>query len=77
MRHGGRLLIDTPRGTEALWVSRRDIDRGMVRVAGAGLPARAGYAAGALLIRLAAKPKPEPQTLAQAKLRKFAAAWAA
>ena len=74
---GGRLILDTPSGQQSHWVTGQDGLRGLVRVAGQGLPARAGFQRGHLFIRLLAKPHVRPETEAREKLRRFTAAWAA
>ncbi|MBV9510280.1 MAG: molecular chaperone DnaJ [Caulobacteraceae bacterium] len=82
LRQGGRLSIDTPAGPCAFWVSGPDAARGLTRIQGQGLAARAGYRQGDLFVRLLAawEGAPEPQaptSQAQDKLRRFAAEWAA
>ena len=82
LRHGGRLCVDTPAGSRAFWVSAPDAARGLARVQGRGLPARAGYRQGDLFVRLLAAweepPEPEaPANSVQDKLRRFTAEWAA
>jgi curved DNA-binding protein len=77
LSQGGRLMVETPTGPRTLWVTERDGVRGLIRVAGQGLPPRGRYARGDLFIRLKAAPVAAPRTEAQAKLRRFTAAWAA
>ena len=73
---GGRLEIETPLGRRIVWINRKAGARGLVRLVGQGLPARAGHGQGHLFLRLS------PQTdkidsAARTLLRRFAAAWAA
>ena len=78
LRQGGSIEVATPTGLQQLRVTRQDAVRGLVRVAGAGLPARGRRPQGDLLVWL--KPMVLPQafeTPARLKLRQFAAAWAA
>jgi len=74
---GGRLIIDTPVGAQSLWLTAQDGVRGLIRVAGQGLPARAGCQRGDLFIRLLATPGARSETEAEEKRRRFTAAWAA
>jgi curved DNA-binding protein len=76
LEEGGRVLAETPLGAKTLWVSRRIAERRLVRLEGQGLPARGAYPQGHLFVRLT--PAAEaPESAARARLRKFAAAWAA
>ncbi|MDR3513485.1 MAG: molecular chaperone DnaJ [Caulobacteraceae bacterium] len=77
METGGRLLVETPAGGAAVWISRTDAARGFARVAGMGLPARGGRRTGDLLLRLKPASDHRFDTPVQAKRRRFAAAWAA
>jgi curved DNA-binding protein len=77
MLGGGRLAVETPAGTAVVWISKADAARGFARVAGLGLPARGGRGAGDLLLRLKPAPDARFDSPAQAKRRRFAAAWAA
>lgn len=77
LQTGGRLLVETPAGGAAVWISRVDAERGFARVCGLGLPARAGRRTGDLLVRLKPAPDQRFDTEVQAKRRRFAAAWAA
>jgi curved DNA-binding protein len=77
LRQGGRLIVETPTGPRSLWLTVQDGVRGLVRVAGHGLPPRGRYARGHLFIRLKAARDTHAQTEAQDKLRRFNAAWAA
>jgi curved DNA-binding protein len=74
---GGRLLVETPANRAMVWISRLDVARGFVRIAGLGLPARGARPQGDLLLRLKALSTPDLDSPAQAKRRRFAAAWAA
>lgn len=72
---GGRLPLATPTGPKEIWIGRRDIARGLVRLAGQGLPARGPHAAGDLIITL--RPPPPPaESGARSRLRAFQANWA-
>ncbi len=71
---GGRLPLATPAGPREIWVGRRDIARGLVRLTGQGLPARGPHAAGDLIITLKAPPAPV-ESGARSRLRAFQAAW--
>jgi curved DNA-binding protein len=74
---GGRLVVRTPAGETAVWVSRGDGALGFVRLAGRGLPARGARPAGDLILRLKPAPGCGFDTPLQAKRRRFAQAWAA
>ena len=76
LAEGGRATVVTPLGVKILWVSRKVAQRRVVRLPGLGLPARGAWAAGDLCIRLV--PDIEaPESASRARLRKFAADWAA
>jgi curved DNA-binding protein len=77
LRAGGRMILDAPVGPPELWVSRQDAARGLVRLAGQGLPARGRRPLGDLFVRLQPLVESGAETPAEAKLRRFAAAWAA
>jgi curved DNA-binding protein len=77
LRRGGRLVVETPTGPRSLWLTVQDGARGLVRVAGQGLPARGRYARGHLFIRLQAAREERPQTESQDMRARFNAAWAA
>jgi curved DNA-binding protein len=72
---GGRLPVATPAGPREIWIGRRDIARGLVRLTGQGLPARGPHAAGDLIVTLKAPPTP-PESGARSRLRAFQANWA-
>ena len=74
---GGRLVVDTPAGPQGLWVSVEDGARGLARVRGCGLPARGRHGQGDLYVRLEVIDVPVAETILEAKLRRFSAAWAA
>jgi curved DNA-binding protein len=76
LAEGGRVEADTPLGPRQAWISTKAADRGLVRLAGQGLPARANHRAGDLFLRLEAR-ESEKDSLARSLLRRFAAAWAA
>jgi curved DNA-binding protein len=73
---GGRASVATPLGDKVLWISHKLAERGLVRLEGQGLPARAGHPQGSLFIRLVPDTG-APESSARIQLRKFAAAWAA
>jgi curved DNA-binding protein len=73
---GGRARVATPLGEKVLWISRKIAERGIVRLEGQGLPARGEHPQGSLFIRLVPD-SGAPESAARARLRKFAAAWAA
>jgi curved DNA-binding protein len=76
LQDGGRVTLHTPLGPKALWISGKIAQRRLARLEGEGLPARGGHPQGSLFIRL----MPDtgaPESPARAKLREFAAAWAA
>jgi len=77
LRQGGRLVVETPTGPRSLWLTAQDGVRGLVRVAGQGLPPRGRYGRGHLFIRLQAVHETPSQTEAEDKRRRFNAAWAA
>lgn len=71
---GGRLDLDTPGGPREIWIGRRALARGLVRISGQGLPARGPHAAGDLFVRL--RPAARPESGARSRLRAFKANWA-
>jgi curved DNA-binding protein len=73
---GGRASVATPLGEKVLWISHKVAERGLVRLEGQGLAARAGHPQGSLFIRLVPNTG-SPESAARSQLRKFAAAWAA
>ncbi|MBV9994134.1 MAG: molecular chaperone DnaJ [Caulobacteraceae bacterium] len=73
---GGRVAAPTPVGEYNIWIGRKTAERRLVRIPGAGLPARGVHPAGDLFIRLLAEPVPS-ESAARERLRRFAAAWAA
>jgi curved DNA-binding protein len=77
LRQGGRLIVETPTGPRSLWLTVQDGVRGLVRVAGQGLPPRGRYPRGHLFIRLQAARDAPAKTEAQVKRSRFNAAWAA
>jgi curved DNA-binding protein len=76
LRDGGRATLRTPLGPKALWISGKIAERRLARLAGEGLPARGAHPQGSLFIRLTPDTG-APESPARAKLREFAAAWAA
>jgi curved DNA-binding protein len=76
LSEGGRVAVETPIGRRIVWVTRKAGERGLIRLEGQGLPARAGRPNGALFIRLIAD-EARAESEARQRLRRFAAAWAA
>ena len=76
LKKGGRRHVETPLGRRAIWIDRKVAERGLVRLAGQGLPARGRRKAGDLFVRLEAAAS-AGETPAREMLRRFAAAWAA
>jgi curved DNA-binding protein len=70
---GGRLGVATPSGPRDIWIGRRALSRGLVRLTGEGLPARGPHAAGDMFVRLRTASRPESG--ARSRLRAFQAAW--
>ncbi|HEY3695904.1 DnaJ domain-containing protein [Phenylobacterium sp.] len=76
LAQGGRIAIDTPLGRRVVWITKQAGARGLVRLPGQGLPARAGRRQGHMFLRLA--PQADlSDSAARTLLRRFAAAWAA
>src|SRR5215472_11305717 len=76
LAEGGRATVATPLGAKTLWISRKVAQRRVVRLPGLGLPARGAWAAGDFCIRLV--PDVEAaESASRARLRQFAADWAA
>jgi curved DNA-binding protein len=76
LRKGGRVTLETPLGRRMVWIDRKTAERGLVRLEGQGLPARAGRPRGHLFLRLAAA-RGGADSAALTLLRRFVAAWAA
>lgn len=77
VERGGRVSIETPLGRRIVWVTERAGQRGLVRVAGQGLPARGDHPKGDLFLRLEPTAAKAPESAARTLLRRFAATWAA
>jgi curved DNA-binding protein len=77
VEQGGRVSIETPLGRRIVWVTERAGQRGLVRVAGQGLPARGDHPKGDLFLRLEPTAAKAPESAARILLRRFAATWAA
>jgi curved DNA-binding protein len=77
LNHGGRLTVETPTGSHDVWVSSAAGGRGIVRLAGQGLPARGLRPRGHLFVRLRASAAEPAEAPSRDLLRRFAAAWAA
>jgi curved DNA-binding protein len=73
---GGRVSLDTPLGAREVWITRKASARGLIRLAGDGLPARGRHRQGDMFIRLQAASE-TASSAARTLLRRFAAAWAA
>ncbi|MDP2214962.1 DnaJ C-terminal domain-containing protein [Phenylobacterium sp.] len=73
---GGRVRLDTPLGPRDVWITRKAVERGLIRLPGEGLPARGRRRQGDLFIRLQAA-SDTASSAARTLLRRFAAAWAA
>lgn len=76
LKKGGRISLDTPLGARSVWIDKKAVERGLVKVDGDGLPARGRRQQGHLFLRLSANPG-LADSAALALLRRFAAAWAA
>lgn len=76
LSEGGRVDADTPLGPRPAWISTKAAARGLVRLPGQGLPARAAHKAGDLFLRLEAA-EASAESPARSLLKRFAAAWAA
>jgi curved DNA-binding protein len=76
LAEGGRVEADTPLGPRLAWISTKAAARGLVRLPGQGLPARATHKAGDLFLRLEAA-EANAESPARSLLKRFAAAWAA
>lgn len=76
LSEGGRVDADTPLGARPAWISTKAAARGLVRLPGQGLPARANHKAGDLFLRLEAA-EAGAESPARSLLKRFAAAWAA
>lgn len=76
LEQGGRIQVDTPLGPQDIWVTRKALERGLVRLDSRGLPARGRRRQGDLFVRLEAADE-SASSAARTLLRRFAAAWAA
>lgn len=76
MAQGGRTQVDTPLGPRDVWITQKAAARGLIRLAGEGLPARGRHRQGDMFIRLQAA-SDTASSAARTLLRRFAAAWAA
>lgn len=75
LKRGGRITVSTPLGQRIVWIDAKAAERGLLRLEGQGLPARARRPRGALFLRLTPETAPADRP-ALALLRRFAAAWA-
>lgn len=76
LAEGGRIEVATALGPRLVWISTKAAARGLVRLPGQGLPARAAHRAGDLFLRLEALGD-GAESAARSQLKRFAAAWAA
>lgn len=76
LAEGGRLEVQTPAGPRSIAVSVEAGQRRLLRIPGAGLPARGPHEQGHLFVRLEADPD-AAESPARSLLRRFTAAWAA
>jgi len=76
MDQGGRTQVETPLGPRDIWITQKAAARGLIRLAGEGLPARGRHRQGDMFIRLQAA-SDTASSAARTLLRRFAAAWAA
>lgn len=76
LAEGGRVELDTVIGPRTVWISTKAAERGLVRLNGQGLPARAAHPAGDLFLRLE-RDGAAQESAARSQLKRFAAAWAA
>lgn len=76
LAEGGRVEAATPLGPRPAWISTKAAARGLARLPGQGLPARAQHKAGDLFLRLEAS-EAGGESPARSLLKRFAAAWAA
>jgi curved DNA-binding protein len=76
MDQGGRTQVETPLGPRDVWITQKASARGLIRLAGEGLPARGRHRQGDMFIRLQAA-SDTASSAARTLLRRFAAAWAA
>jgi len=76
MNQGGRTQVETPLGPRDIWITQKAAARGLIRLAGEGLPARGRHRQGDMFIRLQAA-SDTASSAARTLLRRFAAAWAA
>ena len=74
MKEGGRMEVDTPLGPRKFWVSRTSASRGLYRVPGEGLPARAARPKGHLYLQFELDVTLS-QSSAKSLLARFAAVW--
>jgi curved DNA-binding protein len=77
LEQGGRVALETPLGRRIVWLTSKAGERKLLRLAGQGLPARAGHRQGHLFLRLAPAKAGQADSAARTLLRRFAAAWAA
>ena len=76
LAQGGRVAVDTPLGRRVVWITKKAGERGLVRLAGQGLPARGDHPQGHLFLRLTEQTR-TTDTATRTLRRRFAAAWAA
>ena len=72
---GGRVEISAPGGSvQKLWVGRRALAQGLLKIEGAGLPARGDHQTGALFVTL--QPAAPTDSAVRRRLKAFEEAWA-
>ncbi len=77
LSQGGRLEVQTAAGKRVVTLTPEAGYRRLMRVPGAGLPARGPHAQGHLFLRLEEDPAAVAESPARSLLRRFTAAWAA
>jgi len=72
---GGRVEISAPGGSvRRLWVGRRALAQGLLKIEGAGLPARGDHQAGDLFVTL--QPAAPTESVVRRRLKAFEETWA-
>lgn len=76
LAQGGRVAVDTPVGRRVVWITKKAAERGLIRLADQGLPARGDHPRGHLFLRLTEQTR-MTDSATRTLRRRFAAAWAA